>query len=312
LKFLETAMGYEMQDQDNEYLNAVRELNYQVANSFLSPHHRIKFIYNLTPTKRAQDRCANIMRKFTTKIIEERRKFLAQNDKKTLENLDDDDVGLKKTMCLLDVLLLSTVENRPLNNSEIQEEVDTFTFAGHDTTTNAICFTLYNIAKHPEVQKKLNSEIDEILGHGENLEFKFLGKFKYLDLVIKETLRLYPPVPIISRRLFEEAKLDDFIAPSNTNYNLGLYEIFHDEKNFDKPLEFIPERFLENVAPFAFIPFSAGPRNCIGQKFAMINIKTTVINILRNFELFDSNIKPRIELHITMKCSKLFIGFKRK
>lgn len=304
-------MGYEMQDHDSEYLNAVRELNYQVANSFLSPWHRIKFIYNLTPTKRAQDKCANIMRKFTTKIIEERRKFLVQNDHQTLKHLDDDEVGLRKKMCLLDVLLLSTIDNKPLENSEIQEEVDTFTFAGHDTTTNAICFTLYNIAKYPDVQKKLNEEILEILSH-EEFSFRSLGKFKYLEMIIKETLRLYPPVPIISRRLQEEVKFDDFTAPSNTNYNLALYVIFNDEKNFHNPQEFIPERFLENIPPFAYCPFSAGSRNCIGQKFAMTNIKTTVINILRNFELFDSGEKPKLELHITMKCNKMLIGFKEK
>lgn len=304
-----------MQDQDNEYLKAVRELNFHVANSFLSPWHRIKFIYNLTPTKRAKDKCANIMRKFTTKIIEERRKFLAQFDENSLECLnddDDDDVGLKKKMCLLDVLLLSSIENKPLTNSEIQEEVDTFTFAGHDTTSNAISFTLYNIAKHSDVQEKLNAEIKENLPPGKKLSFKILGKFKYLDMVIKETLRLYPPVPIISRRLFEEVYVGDFMAPKNANYNLALYEIFRNEKDFENPENFIPERFLSNIPPFAFIPFSAGIRNCIGQKFAMINIKTSVINILRNFELIDCNIKPIVELHITMKCNKLFIGLKKK
>lgn len=305
-------MGYEMKEQDFEYLNAVRDLSYQVANSFLSPWHRIKFIFNLTPSKRAQDKCANIMRKFTTKIINERRETLKKTGKENLENLDDVDVGLKRRMCLLDVLLQSTVENKPLSISDIQEEVDTFTFAGHDTTTNAISFTLYMIAKHPEVQAKLNQEIENILGDDGELTFKILNEFKYLELVIKETLRLFPPVPIISRRLFEEVDFGDFIAPANSNYNLAFYDLFRNPKIFENPNDFIPERFLKPLPPFAFIPFSAGSRNCIGQKFAMTNIKNNIINIVRRFELIDGKVEPKIELHITLKCKEILIGFKNK
>jgi cytochrome P450 family 4 len=310
--FPETAMGYEMSEQDEEYLNAVRELNYHIANTFLSPWHRISFIYYLTPTKRAQNRCAKIMKKFTTKVIEERRKMLSKIGNENLDNLDDNDVGLKKRMCFLDVLLQSTIDNMPLSNSDIQEEVDTFTFAGHDTTSTAISFILFAIAKHPEVQRKLNREIDEILGEDGELSFKLLNNFKYLEMVIKETLRMYPPVPIISRRSFEEVDLGDFIAPANANYNIGLYETLNDPKIFKNPQEFNPERFLENIPPFSFIPFSAGPRNCIGQKFAMTNIKSNIINIVRNFELIYGNVEPNLTIHITLKCDGINIGFRKK
>lgn len=305
-------MGYEMSDQDGEYLNAVRELNYHIANTFLSPWHRIRFIFNLSPTKRAQNRCAKIMRKFTTKVIEERRKMLSTSGNENLDNLDDNDVGLKKRMCFLDVLLQSTINNMPLSTSDIQEEVDTFTFAGHDTTSTAISFTLFAIAKYPEVQRKLNREIDEVLGEDGELSFKILNNFKYLEMVIKETLRMYPPVPIISRRSFEEVDFVDFIAPANSNYNIGLYESLNNPKVFKNPREFNPERFLENIPPFAYIPFSAGPRNCIGQKFAMINIKSNIINIVRNFELIYGNIEPQLTIHITLKCDGINIGFKKK
>jgi cytochrome P450 family 4 len=261
----ETAMGYEMKPQDSDYLNAVREVGHIVATRFLTPWQRIDFLYNLTEGKRRQEKCAKIMHEFTIKLIEERRKLLARTENQSLENLDDDDIGLKKKMCLLDVLLQSTVDNKPLSNADIQEEVDTFTFAGHDTTTNAICFSLYMIAKHPQVKEKLLKEIDEIIGDGD-VTFKSLNEFKYLDLVIKETLRLYPPAPIISRRLFEEVDFGDFIAPANANYNLTLYTLFRNPEVFEKPDEFIPERFLKNIPPFAFVPFSAGQRNCIVSK----------------------------------------------
>ena len=132
-----------------------------------------------------------------------------------------------------------------------------FLFSGHDTTTNAICFTLFVISRHPEVQRKLNEEIQQLIGD-DDVSFKSINEFKYLDIVIKETLRLYPPAPIISRRLHEEVDFGDFIAPANANYNLVLYTMFRNSDIFENPDDFIPERFLNSDrSPYAYIPFSA-------------------------------------------------------
>lgn len=251
-------MGCELKAEDFEYLDAVKDLGYLVASRFLTPWQRIDFLYNFTATKKKQDECAKIMHEFTTKIICDRRAKLSEEKAVNLEDLDDDDVGLKKKMCLLDVLLQSTVDGQSLSNADIQEEVDTFTFAGHDTTTNTICFTLFTISKFPEVQRKLNEEIEQVIGNGE-VTFKVINELKYLDLVIKETMRLYPPVPIIARRLFEEVEFEDFVAPANANYNLMFYTLFKNPEVFENPEEFIPERFLDtsDKSPYAFTPFSA-------------------------------------------------------
>ena len=301
-----------MMAEDFEYLDAVKSLGYHVSKRFLTPWQRIEFLFSFTETKRLQDRCAKVMHEFTTKIIEERRRKVTAEKAENLDNLDDDDVGLKKKMCLLDVLLQSTIEGQPLTNADIQEEVDTFTFAGHDTTTNTICFTLYAISKFPEVQRKLNEEIDRVIGDDE-VGFKVINEMKYLDLVIKETMRLYPPVPIVARRLFEEVKFEEFTAPANANYNLMFYTMFKNPEIFENPEDFIPERFLDhNNSPYAFIPFSAGQRNCIGQKFALLNVKNNIINILRKFEVVPGNIEPVLEINVTLKCDGIFIGFKPK
>lgn len=305
-------MGCEIKAEDFAYLDAVKNLGYLVAERFLTPWMRIGFLFNLTKTKREQDRSAKVMHEFTSKIIQERRKIVSKEKAENLENLDDDDVGLKKKMCLLDVLLQSTVEGKPLTDDDIQEEVDTFTFAGHDTTTNAICFTLFTIAKFPEVQRKLNEEINQVIGDGE-VTFSVINEMKYLDLVLKETMRLYPPVPIIARRLNEEVDFGDFVAPANANYNLIFYTMFKDPAIFEKPEEFIPERFLEtDKSPYAFIPFSAGQRNCIGQKFANLSVKNHLINIVRRFELVYGKKEPVLEINLTLKCDGIFIGFKPK
>lgn len=305
-------MGVELQAEDFEYLNAVKDLGYSVAERFLTPWQRSDFLFNLTASKKKQDRHAKVMHEFTTRIIEGRRKTLIKEQVQSLDNLDDDDIGLKKKMCLLDVLLQSTIDGKPLTNADIQEEVDTFTFAGHDTTTNTICFTLFTISKYPEVQMKLNEEIRQVIGDGE-VTFKVINELKYLDLVIKETMRLYPPVPIIARRLHEEVDFGDFIAPANANYNLFFYTLFKNPEVFENPEEFIPERFLDSkLSPYAFTPFSAGQRNCIGQKFALLNVKNNIINILRKFEVIPGNVEPVLEINLTLKCNGILMGFKPK
>lgn len=121
-------------------------------------------------------------------------------------------------MALLDVLLQSTVDDQPLSNEEIREEVDTFMFEGHDTTTSGISFTLYLIARHPEVQRKLVEEIKQVLGSDKNraIGYRDLQELKYLELVIKESQRLYPSVPAIGRETQEDVKIGKFQIKSRS------------------------------------------------------------------------------------------------
>jgi cytochrome P450 family 4 len=148
-------MGIEIKDDNLEYLNTVRRLTFLVARSFLAPLHRIKFIYNLTPTKRELTRIAKTMRDFTSKIIEERRVLINELGKENLENLDDNDVGLKKKMCLLDVLLQSTIDDKPLSTEDIQEEVDTFTFAGKFLLLYKIYFIYFSFTFQDTTQRQV-------------------------------------------------------------------------------------------------------------------------------------------------------------
>lgn len=166
-------------------------------------------------------------------------------------------------MALLDLLLQSTVDGKPLTNMDIREEVDTFMFEGHDTTTSGISFCLYNIAKYPEVQRKVFEEIQTEIGNDEVLTLPHLNKLHYLELVIKESLRLYPSVPYYARKLSEEATIGKFTMPKNFSFYISPYLMGRDPKNFPDPLAFIPERFdvettADKVNPFAYVPFSAG------------------------------------------------------
>lgn len=253
----ETAMGCEIDSENHEYFRATKKLGVLIGTRFLTPWMKLDFLYQFSSNKRETERYSKILRDFTTDVIEKRREKLRVELEEEGEVEIDDEIGLKKKMCLLDVLLRATVDGEPLSNADIQEEVGNFTFAGHDTTSNAICFTLFCIAKHPEVQRKLNAEIDEIIGDGE-VSFSIVNELKYLDIVIKEAMRIYTPVPIISRRLFEEVVIGDVTFPANSNINLSLITMFRDPEEFDEPEKFIPERFLKNFkTPYSYVPFSA-------------------------------------------------------
>lgn len=166
-------------------------------------------------------------------------------------------------MALLDILLQSTVDDQPLANEDIREEVDTFMFAGHDTTTSGISFCLYNIAKYPEVQQKVFEEIRKEISDDEALTLSHISKLRYLELVIKETLRLYPSVPYFARRLTEEVMLEGYTFPKGCNLAISPYLMGRDPEIFPDPLAFTPERFdvettVEKINPYAYVPFSAG------------------------------------------------------
>ncbi|XP_031637082.1 cytochrome P450 4d1-like [Contarinia nasturtii] len=114
-------------------------------------------------------------------------------------------------------------------------------------------------------------------------------------MTVKETLRLFPSVPFIGRKLLDDIELtENRVIPAGSNIIVPIYSMGHNEKYFEDPETFRPERFLversmEKQNAFTYIPFSAGPRNCIGQKFAMYEIKSIVSKILRNFEIVLTN-----------------------
>ncbi|KAF5277788.1 hypothetical protein FQR65_LT03768 [Abscondita terminalis] len=202
------------------------------------------------------------------------------------------DLGTKKKIPFLDLLLTSTVEGKPLTNEEIRNEVDTFMFAGHDTTTSAISFTLYALSKHQEIQDKVFEEVIDVLGAEEpdEISYENLQKLKYLEQVVKEVLRFYSPITNIARVLTEDVIYEGNVIPKGTIIQVAIYHLHHNPELFPKPEVFDPERFNpENSKVYLFIPLF---RLVLGleialvcQKFAMLEIKATVCKILQKIKL---------------------------
>lgn len=154
-----------------------------------------------------------IMHDFTEKIIAEKQKTSLLEHKHEQVNCDTNndplDVGLKKRLALLDVLLQSSVDGIPLTDKQIRDEVNTFMFEGHDTTTSATSFCLYALSRHRQVQQKLFNELREYFGDQlhHKITYNDLQQLSYLNCVIKESLRLYPPIMAIGRALKDELKV---------------------------------------------------------------------------------------------------------
>ncbi|KAI8115367.1 Cytochrome P450 4d2 [Lucilia cuprina] len=310
----ETAMGVKINAQKNPdfpYVQAVTAVTNITARRFVNVWHRINWIFRLTAAedyKRLND-SIKLMHDFTENIIMERRKTLEETLQKNSHIPDVNEFGQKKRMALLDVLLQSNVDGVPLSNEDIREEVDTFMFEGHDTTTSGISFALYLISRHPEVQQKIFEEIVEVIGSDKErpVTLRDLGELKYLECVIKESLRLYPPVPLIGRYFTEDVVIRGKKIPAGTNYTVGIYITLRDPLYFPDPDAFKPERFLDEsinkINPYAYIPFSAGPRNCIGQKFAILEMKSTISKILRHFELLPLGPEVRPMMNLILRSA---------
>ncbi|KAJ8735683.1 hypothetical protein PYW07_007303 [Mythimna separata] len=292
----ETAMGTKLSDYNrseiNAYKDAIYNLGYVFYQRFIKIFYFFDFSFNLTPLSRRQDGYLKTVHGFTKKVIAERTEYINKYGMKILEDaaVDDDTyVYKKKKTAMLDLLITAKKEGL-IDDIGIQEEVDTFMFEGHDTTASGLAFCFMILAHHKDVQVKIFAEIEEILGDSKrNVTMEDLPKMKYLERCIKESLRLYPPVPFISRSLNEDVRLSNYDIPAGTFCHIHIYDLHRHPALYKDPEQFDPDRFLpENSVgrhPYAYIPFSAGPRNCIGQKFAMMEMKVAVAEVLRKFTL---------------------------
>ncbi|KAA0709318.1 Cytochrome P450 4V2 [Triplophysa tibetana] len=284
----ETAMGkniYAQSNADSEYVQSVYKMSDIISKRQRAPWLWPDWIYRMLEEGKEQSRRLRILHYFTASVIKERAKLM------TSDCDSDSEQRPRKRQAFLDMLLKTTDENgKNLSHADIQEEVDTFMFEGHDTTAASMNWALHLIGSHPEVQKGVQAELQEVFGSSvRHVEVEDLKKLRYLECVIKESLRIFPAVPLFARSLCGTCHINGFKVPEGVNAVIIPYALHRDPRYFPEPEEFRPERFLpENSKgrhPYAYIPFSAGPRNCIGQRFALMEEKVVLATILRHFEV---------------------------
>ncbi|KAL6446210.1 hypothetical protein ACFW04_001081 [Cataglyphis niger] len=319
----ETAMGIDIhaQEVETEYTTTIHRNSKLIADRIFQPWLWSDWLYNLVPSGRRYNSELNIIHKFTKEVIR-KRKLARQsgNDSAKWENEDHEfDIGKRKRKAFLDLLLDQNEKTEtPLNDDELRAQVDTFMFEGHDTTAVAITWTLFLLGNNLEHQEKVHEELETVFKDSKKpASLKELSELKYLDRIIKETLRLYPSVPIITRKLKKDIKIDDFTFLKDVIVVLQIALTHINPEVWTDPNKFDPDRFLpENSKhrnPYAYVPFSAGPRNCIGQRFALLEEKIILTAILRKWRV--KSVKTTVEYGNTLiyrPCEDIFIYFTSK
>ncbi|XP_038061793.1 cytochrome P450 4V2-like isoform X2 [Patiria miniata] len=287
----ETAMGkniHAQEDGQNEYMQAVIKMSELALDRMKYPWLWPNMLYGILPNGRRQAECLKVLHDTTNQVIQERSQDFVNLHPRGLDDQSADQP--KKRLAFLDLLLHMKQEDETVTFDDIREEVDTFMFEGHDTTAAGASWCLYLLGRHPEIQRRVHEELDEVFGDNqEPATSDQLQRLHYLTCVVKETLRIFPSVPFIARILEEDCVLGGHKIPSGTNVCVLITGLHRDPDVFLNPEEFDPDRFLQqnclNRHPYAYVPFSAGARNCIGQRFAMMEEKVIVSSVLRRFNI---------------------------
>ncbi|XP_022103237.1 phylloquinone omega-hydroxylase CYP4F11-like [Acanthaster planci] len=243
------------------------------------------WIFRLSSNYAKYESACQYLHKFSQNLIQERRKEISHKV--------DTAEPITKPRDFLDTLIMARDEDGTrLTVKEMVDEVNTFLFAGHETTATSMTWLLYFLSKYPEHQTKIREEVDEILADrdSDRISFEDLGRFDYMTIAIKESMRMMTAGPLFIRTLAAPYTVDGFTIPKGTMVGICFHQLHHNPTVWgDDHMEYKPSRFLpQNIAkmdPFSFAPFSAGTRNCIGQQFAMNEMKIFTARILRRFRL---------------------------
>ena len=280
--------------EQHPYVRTCCELIHQVTDRIMNPLYISDWLYWLTPHGRKTRRLCNFVHQHAEEIIAERKEALKNilngSEIVTDDILQEEVSKTRKYLDFLDILLVAKDEDgKGMTDLEIRNEVDTFMFEGHDTTTSAMSWTLYCLAGHPEHQDKVREEVRSVLMGREWLEYEDLKNLKYTTWCIKEAMRLYPPVFSFYRKTTDDVKLENYLIPKGITIAIEVFYIQRNPHTWERPNEYDPLRFqpanMEKHGPYDYIPFSAGSRNCIGQNFAMNEMKVVVGTIVSRFSL---------------------------
>lgn len=208
---------------------------------------------------------------------------------------------------LLSLLLETEYEDgTTMSTQRVREQMMTFLFAGHETTALTLTYAVFLLATNPEKQARVHEELDS-LGAGTPAADD-LSDLPYLEHVIQEALRLYPPAFVLFREPTTDVELGGYTIPEGSTLSLPQWNVHRDERWYDDPEQFRPERWTdgleEELPEYAYYPFGGGPRHCIGMRFATMEARLILATLCQRFE-FEPVTEPPLDLsmQITLQPS---------
>ena len=189
---------------------------------------------------------------------------------------------------LLSMLMAARDEDdQPMNEQQLRDEVMTLFIAGHETTASGLAWAFYLLSQNPAAEARLIHEIASLNGQPPTLNN--LQQIPYSEQVAKEVMRLYPPAGGATRQPIHDMQIGDYFLPAGSNIAISTYTMHRNPALFPDPLKFDPDRFSPEREPaipkYAYLPFGGGPRVCIGNSFAMMEIRLILITVLQRFKL---------------------------
>ncbi|KAL5287912.1 hypothetical protein ACFFRR_008636 [Megaselia abdita] len=287
----ETSMGARISSQTeekNSYAEAFHEASHLLYLRIINPLLSLDWIYNLTSNSRKLRKAIAKIHRLTTGVISERSQI------KSTDEEDKDEINRRRKRALLDTLL----HKNNFSLDDVNDEVNTFLFAGVDTTTASMCFILWSLGKHQGKQQRLLEEIKTVLGDKKEITNEDINQMAYLDLYIKECQRLYTIVPLTGRQVHKDTQIGNYLLPKGSVLWINNYAMANDEDYFENPQEFNPERFLDQECcnKYAYLPFGGGLRECIGKRYAVQMMKMLTVKMILDFKITLKNPDEELDL----------------
>ncbi|KAL4123116.1 hypothetical protein QTP88_015346 [Uroleucon formosanum] len=293
----QNAMGYNLDTQSNnkqcEFGEAILQALDLDAMRIYKPWLYPEIVFSMYLKLTGQQRVFETVHKFSLQVIKEKKEEFDQKKKTINTKIDvtnNDDENQSKLF--LDILFKLNNKGGNFTDSDIRAEVITMMTGGSETSAITVCFCLLMLAIDQDIQDKVYDEIYDIFGESDRtITIEDTTRLVYLEQVLKEILRMYPVAPLILREMQGDLKIfsSDYILPKGTICVVSILATHYSPDLYPNPWSFNPENFSpENVAKrhkYSFIPFSGGPRGCIGSKYAMLSMKVTVSTFLRHFSV---------------------------
>lgn len=311
----EAAMGIQLDHKSSQDVRFVEDMGHLgdfLVTRSLFPWLYPEFIFLRTKLGRDFKRAVDNANSLTSEILKDRKQEIVAGISNEGERSEEE----RKREPFLDTLIRQHLEHpEHFTEENVHEEVSTFISAGYETTGWSVTWATYLVGHHPEVQDKVQEELDALFGGRTDTDLsmdELKNQLPYTTAVLNEARRLIPTVPFISRRLEKTTNFGKYVVPAGVTVGISVIGIHKDRNHWPEPDRFKPERFLGSKRhPYSFIPFSAGPRNCIGQKYAMMEERALMSKIFYKFrvtslvplddEIFGASLVTKSTVPIRMK-----------
>ncbi|XP_037040925.1 probable cytochrome P450 313a4 [Bradysia coprophila] len=292
--FAKSTLGVDcnVQREHCSFFESLNEALVVVRKRVLEPMYNIRPIFRLSKLYPMAKRATAGMRAVVQDIIRKRMIALASSD----QSHQVEDEYEKRLRIFVDEAIQLTTEQKCFTEDELINESLTILMTGFETSAVSIANTVLMLAMHPQYQEKVYEEIQKICPNNDgDVTSEHLKELLFTEQCIKESMRLIPTVPLTSRLATEDFYIGETYVPAGCEVALFLYvlhrnkNVWGNDANIYNPDRFLPERF-EKQHPYSYLPYSAGPRNCIGKKYAQIVIRMFIVWLVRNFK-FTTDLK---------------------